>query len=425
VREEHAQLEEAADEDHDDGCMENIDAEQDDDIEQDARCNEVEDEMEDEDAERDPAGGADNEKPMQVALKKLRRLSTLFRKSNVMAEALFNAQENARAEGKLKRGRSKRMLVDCPTRWSSTCAMVKRGLDLRKFVESSKDKAVKPQRKFFLSDEEWELMEELCAMLQPFCIATRRLSGDTCATMSQVLLIWKRLTKTLRLAKKKNLFETSDASVDLLIDALETHWEKHMTSEIHMCAAALDPSLKKLKISRNKADREATWDRIKKEMANVMEQLRSTPSREKNSGNGEPSHAEDEDLAELSESSSSDCVKSVPSTPVEKMKSNINERVKFQVESELAKCRAMDVNKEDTKDLLSWWKDNAKLFPTLSVVARSHLGINASSTASERIFSLCGHLTGGRRNQLGSTVLSAMMPLNSLSKNPELWHLAK
>ena len=129
-------------------------------------------------------------------------------------------------------------------------------------------------------------------------------------------------------------------------------------------------------------------------------------------------------MAELSESSSSD-LKSAPSTPVEKIKSNMNERVKFQVESELAKYRAMDVDKEDTKDLLLWWKDNAKLFPTLSVVARSYLGINASSTASERIFSLCGHLTGGRRNQLGSTVLSAIMYLNSLSKIPELWHLVE
>mmetsp|Transcript_13687 Transcript_13687/g.33484 ORF Transcript_13687/g.33484 Transcript_13687/m.33484 type:complete len:139 (+) Transcript_13687:62-478(+) len=133
-----------------------------------------------------------------------------------------------------------------------------------------------------------------------------------------------------------------------------------------MCAAALYSSLKKLKILKNKAARDATWDRIKEDMGRVMEQLLSMQSIAKR---------------ELSESSDSDEVMKTaeaPSTYVDKKtKNSNNERVNFQIESELAKYRAMEVDKEDSKDLLMWWKDNAKLFPTFSVVARTYLGINS------------------------------------------------
>mmetsp|Transcript_13688 Transcript_13688/g.33485 ORF Transcript_13688/g.33485 Transcript_13688/m.33485 type:complete len:159 (+) Transcript_13688:62-538(+) len=153
-----------------------------------------------------------------------------------------------------------------------------------------------------------------------------------------------------------------------------------------MCAAALYSSLKKLKILKNKAARDATWDRIKEDMGRVMEQLLSMQSiakrGERDDGDQNDADNEDEELlAELSESSDSDEVMKTaeaPSTYVDKKtKNSNNERVNFQIESELAKYRAMEVDKEDSKDLLMWWKDNAKLFPTFSVVARTYLGINS------------------------------------------------
>lgn len=43
--------------------------------------------------------------------------------------------------------------------------------------------------------------------------------------------------------------------------------------------------------------------------------------------------------------------------------------------------------KEDPFEVLFWWKEQAKMFPNLALIAHSVLAIPASSAASERDFS--------------------------------------
>ena len=49
---------------------------------------------------------------------------------------------------------------------------------------------------------------------------------------------------------------------------------------------------------------------------------------------------------------------------------------------------------------LDFWKDHAALFPNLAELARSYLAVQASSAASERIFSQAKRLISCRRNRL-------------------------
>ena len=42
--------------------------------------------------------------------------------------------------------------------------------------------------------------------------------------------------------------------------------------------------------------------------------------------------------------------------------------------------------------ILKWWKDNSSIYPSLSRVARNILCVMATSAASERNFSLAGHV---------------------------------
>ena len=49
---------------------------------------------------------------------------------------------------------------------------------------------------------------------------------------------------------------------------------------------------------------------------------------------------------------------------------------------------------------LHWWSINASKFPSLAVLAKKYLGIPATSTPSERIFSSMGQVVNRLRNRL-------------------------
>lgn len=49
---------------------------------------------------------------------------------------------------------------------------------------------------------------------------------------------------------------------------------------------------------------------------------------------------------------------------------------------------------------LQWWKDNSNLFPNLKSVAQFYLGIRATQTSSERLFSASGLIVNSKREVL-------------------------
>lgn len=58
-----------------------------------------------------------------------------------------------------------------------------------------------------------------------------------------------------------------------------------------------------------------------------------------------------------------------------------------------------------------WWRENGSEFPHLSRVARKWLGVCASSTASERVFSSCGLALSAKHTKLKGTTLEAQVKL--------------
>ena len=49
---------------------------------------------------------------------------------------------------------------------------------------------------------------------------------------------------------------------------------------------------------------------------------------------------------------------------------------------------------------LEWWRQNCFRFPNIARVARKWLAVTATSTPSERVFSICGHVDSCKRSQM-------------------------
>ncbi|GAB5360077.1 hypothetical protein AAMO2058_000596400 [Amorphochlora amoebiformis] len=402
-----------------------------DEYEQEVRLHEAIDEEEDESIEvrrdlDDECVDDDGDNDVDVGhvtqvVKKLRRLACLLRKSLVLNEALLESQRKARDESRWSR-KDLRVLIDVKTRWSSTFVMIGRALVLREHIEAAKSKATRAQRKKFLLDDDWDLLEEFHAALKPFAMATKVLSGQSYVTSSKVLETWRRLMKTLNLAKDKNKFKVSDKAIDVFISALERYWDKYMQNMVYLCAAAFDPRHKKLKLLRSKKMRDSVWTRVSQEGCTIAKRMDDARKKQ-----AQPDDLSDESkqLAPLSESDSdeTECADAngQPS-PAKPSKSSED----FRVTAEIAKYRAMPIpSKERSCDPLIWWKKHKKLFPILSSVARGYLGTAASSVASERLFSLCGNMSSGKRSRIDSSLMSAILYLNSCSRIPELWSVLR
>ena len=79
--------------------------------------------------------------------------------------------------------------------------------------------------------------------------------------------------------------------------------------------------------------------------------------------------------------------------------------------SEIERYNTSAVNLSGCVDLMSWWNENTNLYPGLSVVARNVLC--ATSAASERNFSLAGHVVSARRSRLNSSSVNNILLMNN------------
>jgi hypothetical protein len=104
----------------------------------------------------------DSHDSVQKFLTKIRSLVKKVRVSSVNTEILLKKC-------------SKTLIVDCPTRWSSTLYMIKRFLDLRSAISS----LFAEQKWDCLVASEWTRLEKLAVLLQPFADYTNLLQTDS------------------------------------------------------------------------------------------------------------------------------------------------------------------------------------------------------------------------------------------------------
>ena len=346
-------------------------------------------------------------------LMSMRKLIVFHRKSNLMSESLRNVQMTAHkdAADQWNHIAPLSLLLDCKTRWSSTCIMLKRALMLRRFMDASKGQMFaslkKKQRLLFSSDDQWQLAEEVSWLLSPFATVTKRLSGSQHVSAGEVAFLWSNMMCTLKARKDKQEFITSDDLVDRLLAAMQHFWNKHLSNDVWLVTSLLDPNHKSLKFLK-KSERARAWNSLEDEIqctCQIMSSAKEKEVREKNIRSSTV-ECDDETLAQMEHSSSDE--------DEGKGDSELT-RAKL----ELAQCKMIKLNKK--VDVLSFWKRNKDVHPFLSMVARVHLAMNSSSAVSERVFSVSGFITSGRKSRISASLLCALLFLHECVRHPSIW----
>ena len=145
------------------------------------------------------------------------------------------------------------LVQDVCTRWNSTYAVLSRLQEQRWPVTATlSDPAVTQRGKHYLDlkPEQWNLIEELNQVLEPFESATVFLSGQQYVTLSALPHLVHKLKKNIQSSEIETapvrLFQTQAT------DQITERWQGLTqftpdTPNITLLAAALDPRFRKLK----------------------------------------------------------------------------------------------------------------------------------------------------------------------------------
>ena len=332
-------------------------------------------------------------------MRRARALVGHFNSSTQASESLAAVQ--VRGTG----NKPKKVINDCPTRWWSTWKFAKRLVELKSYFcilveEGAIDEDLNLHR------EEWDMLEDIEELLEPFMLIQRALEGQEYVTLSFVPHL---ITVVRKLLESKMANARSDAVKNLAKDMLthevkgfDKYWGSGAENTLFdenesvgrsnrqkgfprntLLAAFLDPRMKSLR-SFGATDKLKIHNHIKMLMQKVIDEKEaSTPieivvpifvSKSTNiplsdlfDGMGDDENDADDNF-HLSD-----------------------QRINLQLEYyKSAKSLSVMLPGGALSNPLSWWQMHEKVLPLLSTLAKRMLCVPATSAPSERVFSVAG-----------------------------------
>lgn len=329
-----------------------------------------------------------------IAIQKLRKTFVKVRRSEQIQNSLKDSC-NLAAIKYIK------PILDVCTRWNTTHDMIGVGLRLKKDLNLLWASKPSDWQDFSLNEEQWSLLTNIHGYLKHFKDISTVLGGQKYVTLPLVVVAFNML-----LDKIENIIKFLDekdnrTGVDeILIFALQAARDKmlkhyHKTNWVYCIALILDP--------RHKIETfEATsWGRELKAASlthfnRVFQEYCDSSDTETN-----PPPVIDAANESLSEDDTIDITSIYEDTPKQKDSNT-------ELNDYLALRRA-----GKDQDILQWWKDHEKSFPTLARMARDLLSIMATSVPSERLFSLARLIVTELRCSMSDESISALLCLNS------------
>ena len=173
---------------------------------------------------------------VEMAVKKCRALVETFSRSWKRSRDLREKQESL--------GLPKHKLIgDVATRWGSTYAMTSRIIEQQQAISAVLAEDRKNWNKL-LTDEEFQVIEALSTVLEPFSYLTDALSGEKIVTVSAIRPVMKHIAEILTMVKDTDSRFIQEVKQKISND-ISKRYDDERIQQLLDKAAFLDPRFKK------------------------------------------------------------------------------------------------------------------------------------------------------------------------------------
>ncbi|MGH0144111.1 UNVERIFIED_CONTAM: hypothetical protein FKN15_063018 [Acipenser sinensis] len=324
---------------------------------------------------------------LNIFLGRCRKLVEYFQQSTV---AMYMLREKQKQQGILQC----MPISDRVTWWVSTLAMLQR-LKEQQFVISSVLVEDSNNHHLMLEAMEWNTVEGLVDLLQPFKQAADMITACKYPAISMVKPLLHMLLNTTLKAKDSDLKEISTAKEAIAKELFSTYQQ---TPEVDMflnVATFIDPRYKKLPFLSS-FERAQVETRVIDEAKALLEKWKESSRPDDPPFSDEPPFKRQATSTPPPSSSASNILSVIFS---QTGADENQEELHAQVMEELSNFKSQKVLGLN-EDPLSWWSDRLALFPILPKLLQKYWCVPATSVYPERLFSSSGNVLRGKRNRL-------------------------
>jgi len=341
----------------------------------------------------------------------IRRTSTV-RKQVHLAQMASNRRRGLPLSGPFSRS----VILDVPTRWNSQYFMVERILHLSEAIQEAETEleggdtdmqnigsTLSNKR---LSQEEEAVARDFLTVLKPAVEFTAQVSAENMSTISQVYpTIWDMIQGWETINDPDLVTTTAGKELRrLLITEAKRRWSIHKLDDFCIIAMYLNPCTR----DHSFANREVTRGNV---TATLLQHGHELVYRKicdmSNDGYIFPRSSKKPRCSSEDESDNEMDHDGLPvRSPQAKMEAMVRKELERYEGHQVTTRR-----KSNTKgaDPLDWWRTRHLNYRYLPVVARHYLAIQASSVASERLFSDAGNLVSKKRAGLSSAMIADLL----------------
>ncbi|CAN1219568.1 Zinc finger BED domain-containing protein RICESLEEPER 2 [Linum perenne] len=302
---------------------------------------------------------------------------------------------------------TKKLILDCCTRWNSTYHMLAAALELKgvfpRYAERDSTYTWLP------SDEDWVKVSHVCQFLEVFSYVTTSISGSSYPTTNIFLPELWSIKRLLKQTLESSITSMRTMAMKM-IEKFDKYWGQ--CNLVVSFAAVLDPTNKFTIIDVMYPDLYDSGESsyyiglVREKLTKLYDEY-ATEFRAKN--NETPT----EQVRETTSATSTANVQ----FKVLRGKAAFDSIVQKQVsasagKSELEKYLESDIFEAPTGsefDVIGWWKEHSQQYKILSRMAIDILAIPITSVASEAAFSAGGRVIDSHRASLGEQTVQALL----------------